>query len=148
MNFKARTATMTFSKRSERSAAEAGLLSPDVLSCAAGVAGLGIVWTAVLVAPRVVGLDDESEFGVGFAVADEVGGCSHERLVGAVALRYSVKEVDEAGLRGPADGGRAEWGERNKVAVELSGPVDQTVCAGVGNQNVSTGAAKGAIGIG
>src|SRR5258708_32553029 len=125
-----------------------GLLAggPGPITLSVQVAGLRVARRAALVAVRRVLLQDQAELSEWLAVAGRVAAVPRgQRLVGAVALRQAVQEGGKPGLELVADDVHAERWERHQIAVELADPVDQPVVAGVGDQHIAPGAAKGQV---
>ena len=110
------------------------------------------------VVPGIVLLQHQAQFAERLAVARRhrvaIRRCRRRRAVvrvavaggiGPVAARQRVEELGQLRLHRAAHGGHAERCERHQVAVELTGPVDQPIPAGIGDEHVAPAAAEGAV---
>ena len=64
--------------------------------------------------------------------------------VNPIRLREGVEEFPQPGHERAANSEGAEGCERHNVAVEFTGPIDQSITAGIANENVTASAAVGA----
>ena len=108
------------------------------------MSGLRVGRAAVLGAAVRVARGDEADLAVRLAVAGRVAAAG---AVDSVAVGERVQERPVARVAGAGDRALAEGAERDDVAVELAGPVVETVDGRVRDQDVAAGAAVGEVGV-